>query len=40
MKSKMSGQDFEDLDEEINGGYSGASDEDDDIGTATVSIKG
>ncbi|XP_059152250.1 constitutive coactivator of PPAR-gamma-like protein 1 homolog isoform X2 [Physella acuta] len=40
MRSKLSGQDFEDLDEEINGGYSGASDEDDDIGTATVSIKG
>ncbi|XP_055881657.1 constitutive coactivator of PPAR-gamma-like protein 1 homolog isoform X2 [Biomphalaria glabrata] len=39
MRSKASDE-FDEVDEEVNGGYSGASDEDEEIGTATVSIKG
>ncbi|KAH9504768.1 hypothetical protein Btru_061924 [Bulinus truncatus] len=38
MRSKTNDE-FDEVEEEVNGGYSGASDEEDEIGTATVSIK-
>ncbi|GFO23155.1 constitutive coactivator of ppar-gamma-like protein 1-like protein [Plakobranchus ocellatus] len=38
MKSKSLDQDYEDAEEEVNGGYSGASEDDEESGVATVSV--
>lgn len=38
MKSKSTDQDYDEVDEEVNGNYSGASEDEEEGGTAVVSV--